>query len=232
MKTVVTSKADAERRAARHIASLLERKPEAVLALTAGHSTAGLYAELARLCAAGEIGLSRARVFAVTELVGVPYEHSCRAVLERELVDKTDLDPNNFFIPDADGCESYDAAIAAAGGIDLAVLGIGLNAHIGYNEPATPFDTRTHVQKLTDATKRQLLAQGEEGRARAEFAVTMGLHTLVEARDLLLLAFGQEKAEPVFKMVYGKTITYVPASFLQLPLNMTAYLDEAAAEKL
>lgn len=232
MKTVVMTREDAERGAVGHIAALLRAKPAAVLALAAGRSTRGLYRELSRLCAAGELSFRQAKIFAVAELLGVADGCSCRAELERELIANIDLAPESFFCPEADDCAAYDGLIEAAGGLDLAVLGIGDNGHIGYNEPATPFDSRTHVQKLTDATRRQLLKGGEDERAKAEYAVTMGVHTLVEARQQLLLAFGQEKAEPVFKMVYGKTVTYVPASFLQIPTEVSVYLDEAAAEKL
>ncbi len=229
MKTVVSDRSDAERRAALRIKALLDEKPNAVLALTAGRSTRGLYVELSRMCKAGDLSFSAARIFAVAEYVDVPEADSCRAVLKNQLIDNIDIPAANVFYPDPAACGDYDALIAAAGGLDMAVLGIGINAHIGYNEPATFFDTRTHVQKLTDRTKRQLESSG---RAVPEQAVTMGLKTLTEARDIILLAFGQEKAAPVFEMVYGKTITYIPASFLQIPLNVTVYLDKAAAEKL
>lgn len=232
MKTIVSNAKDIAAEAAERIRALLKRKPDAVIALTAGHSTAILYAVLSRMREEGEVSFQKARLFAVTEYVGVEYGHSCRAVLERELINNIDVEPANVFYPDPDDCEGYDRLIERAGGLDLAVLGIGLNGHIGYNEPATPFDSRTHVQKLTDATKRQLIASGSAPETLAERAVTMGIKTIIEARDIILLAFGREKAAAVFEMVYGKTITYVPASFLQIPLCTAVYLDEAAAEKL
>lgn len=232
MKTIVSSAKDIACEVAEHIKQLLKIKPDAAIALTAGRSTAILYAVLSRMHEAGVLSFQKARIFAVTEFVGGEYENSCRAVLERELINNIDVDPANVFYPDPADCEGYDRLIERVGGIDLAVLGIGLNAHIGYNEPATPFDSRTHVQKLTDTTKRQLIESGSAAETLAEEAVTMGIKTLVEARDILLLAFGREKADPVYKLVYGKTITFVPASFLQIPLCTAVYLDEAAAEKL
>lgn len=232
MKTVISDAEDMGRLAALRVKELLEKKPGAVLALTAGRSTAGLYAELSRMYVAGELSFVGAKVFAVTEYPGVPPEDSCRRVLQSELIDNVDIDAGNVFFPSPDACGEYDGKIAAAGGLDLAVLGIGHNAHIGYNEPATPFDSRTHVQKLTDRTKRQLEGSGRAFRSIPEQAVTMGIKTLVEAREIILLAYGQEKAAPVFEMVYGKTITYIPASFLQIPLDVTLYLDGEAAEKL
>lgn len=229
MKTVVSAPEDLNRQIAGKIQALLAEKPEAVLGLTAGRSTQGLYALLGRMCAEKELSFAKARVFAVTEYVGAEPGCSCREILERELIESTDLNPANFFVPAADAPEQLDAAIRSAGGLDLCLLGIGINGHIGYNEPATPFDSLTHVQKLTDATRRQYEGTG---RKLTEQAVTMGIRTIVSSRETLLLATGPEKADAVFKMIYGRTDSTVPAAFLQIPLEVTAYLDSAAAEKL
>lgn len=229
MKTIVSPLGELEKQMAGQVQALLEKKPDAVLALTAGRTTAGLYGLLAELCGAGQLSFARAKIFAVTEYVGIGNAHSCRRILERELIDHIDLDRKHFFVPNENAPEEYDAAIEAAGGIDLSILGLGVNGHIGYNEPATPFDSHTHLQKLTDATHRQYEGSG---RQLPEYAVTMGVKTLVSSRSTLLLAGGPEKADAVFKMIYGKTESYVPASFLQIPLEVTAYLDPAAAGKL
>ena len=229
MKTVVAAPEDLNRQIAGRIQALLAEKPEAVLGLTAGRSTRGLYELLGRMCAGKELSFAKARVFAVTEYVGAEPGCSCRELLARELIDHTDLNPANFFVPDAEAPEQFDAAIQAAGGLDLCLLGIGINGHIGYNEPATPFDSLTHVQKLTDATRRQYAGTD---RQLTEKALTMGIKTIVSSRETLLLATGPEKADAVFKMIYGRTDSTVPAAFLQIPLEVTAYLDPAAAEKL
>ncbi|MGN0982847.1 MAG: glucosamine-6-phosphate deaminase [Candidatus Limivicinus sp.] len=229
MKTVISEAENLTRQIAGKIQALLAEKPEAALALTAGRSTQGLYALLGRMCAGKELSFAKARVFAVTEYVGAEPGCSCREILERELIGKTDLNPANFFVPAAEAPEQYEAAIRSAGGLDLCLLGIGINGHIGYNEPATPFDSLTHVQKLTDATRRQYEGTG---RQLTERAVTMGIKTIVSSRETLLLATGPEKADAVFKMIYGRTDSTVPAAFLQIPLEVTAYLDSAAAEKL
>lgn len=228
MKTIISDPEDCCRRAADEICGLLREKPDAVLALAAGRSTGRLYGELARRCAEGELSLSRARVFAVTEFEDCPEELRCRRQLERALAG-TDLDPANCrFFP----AEDSDAAIRAVGGLDLAILGLGDDAHIGYNEPATPFDSRTHRQKLTSATRRQLApAFGGEEQVPA-YAWTLGVRTLTLARQILLLAFGEEKAKPAFQMLYARTDSTVPAAFLQVPLNVTVYLDHAAAAQL
>lgn len=229
MKTIVSELEELNLQIAGEIQSLLAEKPQAALGLTAGRSTQGLYALLGRMCAGQELSLAQARIFAVTEYVGAAPGYRCRDILERELIEKTDLNPANFFVPDGDAPEQLEDAIHAAGGLDLCLLGIGINGHIGYNEPATPFDSLTHVQKLTDATRRQY--EGTD-RQLTEYAVTMGIKTLVSSRRTLLLAAGQEKADAVFKMIYGRTDSAIPAAFLQLPLEVTAYLDPAAAGKL
>lgn len=231
MKTIIRSPEDCCRAAADQIRDLLNEKPDAVLALAAGRSTEGLYRELARRCAAGELSLRRARIFAVTEFEDCLPELSCRRELETAFAE-TDLEARNFRFLSAETADGFDAAIQAAGGLDLAVLGLGDDAHIGFNEPATPFDSHTHRQKLTAATRRQLAARfGGEEKVPA-YAWTMGIRTLTLARQILLLAFGEEKAEPTFRMLYARTDSTVPAAFLQVPLNVTVYLDEAAAAKI
>ena len=232
MKTIVCEKEDCCRRAAQQIRELLEKKPGAVLALSAGRTMTPLFAELARLYREGELNLDQARVFGVTEFEGCKEELSCRAQLERELLTATDLRAENCRFLSGENAADTDEVLAAAGGLDLAVLGIGDNAHFGYNEPATPYDSRTHRQKLTDATRRQLAGHfGGEEQVPA-YAWTMGVKTLVDARQILVLAFGEEKAKPAFQMLYARDDSFVPAAFLQLPLNVTVYLDEAAAAKL
>ena len=232
MKTIVCEKEECCRRAADQIQNLLQKKPTAVLALACGRSMQPLFGELAKRCAAGELSLREARVFAVTEFEDCPEEQSCRAELERELLTRTDLRKENCFYPGGESGEDYEARIAEAGGLDLAVLGLGDNAHFGYNEPATPYNSRTHRQKLTDATRRQLAWRFGAEEAVPAFAWTMGVKTVLEARQILVLAFGEEKAKPAFQMLYARDDSFVPAAFLQLPLNVTVYLDPAAAAKI
>ena len=218
-----------EEQAARQIKDIVCAKPDAVIALAAGRDMKGLYKRLGEMCAAGEISLKNARILAVTEFSG---RHDCENFLREPLLRTADISGENCFFPDAGAPEEYDRLIESFGGLDLAVLGIGQDAHIGYNEPATPFDSHTHVQKLTDRTKRQLSERGYADGNMPEYAVTMGIKTLTEARNIILLAEGEDKAAAVFDMVYGKTITYIPASFLQIPTEVTVYLDTAAASRL
>ena len=229
LKIIKGKASEIEEQAARQIKDIVCAKPDAVIALAAGRDMKGLFERLGEMCAEGEVSLKNARILAVTEFSG---RHDCADLLRERLLRAADVSEENCFFPDADAPEEYDRLIESLGGLDLAMLGIGQDAHIGYNEPATPFDSRTHVQKLTDRTKRQLSERGYTEENMPGYAVTMGIKTLTEARNIILLAEGEDKAAAVFEMVYGKTITYIPASFLQIPTEVTVYLDTAAASRL
>ena len=232
MKTIVTNSDELYTRAALRIAEQLREKPETVLALCAGRTMEPLFRALAGLYGEGKVSLSGAKVFAVTEYEGIPPDQSCRCAIEKGLVGPTDLKPENCRFLCEENWQDYDRLIEEAGGLDLAVLGIGDNGHIGYNEPATPYDSRTHRQKLTDATRRQNAAVFGSEEAVPEYAWTMGIKTLVSARHILVRAAGEEKTQPVFKMLYARDDSVVPAAFLQLPMNVEVYVDPAAAAKL
>ncbi len=232
MKTIICEKNEAVRRAAESICGLLKEKPDAVLALACGETMAPLWAELSRACREGACSLKDARIFCATEYCGVSEEKSCRHALTKGLIETTDAREENCFFPDPDAPEQTDARVKEFGGLDLAVLGLGEDCHIGYNEPGTLFDTFTHVQKLTDRTRRQLLARGFSEGELPERAVTMGVRTLTDAGKILLLAFGEAKAAAVFQMLYAKTTSYIPAAYLQIPPEVTVILDIAAAARL
>ena len=209
-------------------------RPDAVLALAAGESPKGVYAELRAMCGRGELSFAGVRIFALTEYADLPLEHpqNCRHMLEESLISGIDIKPENCYFLTKDNYAEYDGEISACGGLDLAVLGIGENVHIGFNEPATPFYSFTHIQKLTDRTKRSKAERFGGIDNVPAYGITMGLKTITEARNIILLAYGEEKSAAVYQMVYGKTMTYLPASFLQIPLEVTVYLDTAAASKL
>lgn len=234
MKIITLEKEAADKKAAQQAAELIRKKPDSVLALAAGESTKGLYAELSAMCGRGELSFAKARIFALTEYADLPYDHpeNCRNMLESCLIKNIDVKPENCHFLSRENFEHYDEEIAACGGLDIAVLGLGENVHIGFNEPATPFYSFTHIQKLTDRTKRSKAERFGGVEKVPEYGITMGLKTITEARNIILLAYGEEKSAAVYQMVYGKTMTYLPASFLQIPLEVTVYLDTAAASKL
>ena len=232
MKIIVSDRAAAVQEAAAHIKRVLDANPRAVLGLTAGRTMEPLFKELARLYEARELSLREAKIFSVAEFEDGLEEQSCRRAIEQNLTENTDFLSQNGCFLGLEQLETYDKMIKHAGGLDLVVLGLGDNGHIGFNEPATPFDSYTHRQKLTDATRRQLAATFGSAEQAPRYGLTMGVKTILGAREILLLALGKEKAPAVFRTVYGKTESYTPASFLQLPTQVTLYLDREAAEQI
>lgn len=228
MKTVVSDTINTAKKAAEHVAAVLREKPDAVFLLCAGKTMRPLYSALADMCVEGRADFSKAKIFSAAELAEAEEKFSLRAELTRELINKINIRRENVFFLDAENFSQYDTCIADCGGIDLAVLGIGLNGHIAYNEPSTQFDSQTHIQRLWSITRRSLA----EEHGSVENAVTVGIGTIASAREIILLAFGEEKADIIFKTVYGRTDGIIPAAFLQLPRQVTFYLDEAAAAKL
>ncbi|MCI7136098.1 MAG: 6-phosphogluconolactonase [Candidatus Limivicinus sp.] len=230
MKTVIFDSEELLDRATAQVKALLDEKPDAVLALSAGEDCLRLLERLAAMQQAGELRFSRAKFFAVTELCGG--EHSVKDRLTKAFFSRTDAQEGNCVFLTEDNFEQYDEMLSESGGIDLAILDIGLNARIGFNEPATAFDSLTHRQKLSDSSRRELAPLFGTEEKVPEYGLTMGIKTLVSARSIMLLATGESRAEPVFRMLYGRNDSFVPAAFLQIPLNVTVYLDGASAEKL
>ncbi len=221
MKIIADSKENTVKLVADKIREFVADKPDAVIGFAAGNSFKEIFAELEGA------DFKAVEAFSVCEYIG---SDRISEELSTELYSKTGI--TKIHKPDENEPEKYDEEIASCGGLDLVVLGIGLNGHIGFNEPATPFDTRTHVQQLTDSTKRMKAeAFGGEMNVPAA-AVTMGLKTICSAKNVILVAFGEEKAQIVHKLVYGRTETYIPAAMLQLHMNMLLYLDNEAAAKL
>ena len=204
----------------------------AVLALACGQTMGPLWDRLAGLCREGKLSLQDARILCVTELCGVPEEKSLRRLTEERLLRKIGIPEENCFWLTEENDGRCDEAIRRCGGLDLAVLGLGVNAHIGYNEPGTQFSTGCRIQKLTDKTKQQLAWLFPDGVSVPEKAVTMGIRTLTQAKEILLLAVGEEKAKAVFDMLYARDDSVIPAAFLQIPANVTVYADPAAGSRL
>lgn len=224
------------------IADLVRRRPDAVLGLATGSSPLAVYGELARRHAAGELSLASARAFLLDEYVGLPPNHPqrYRAFVARELERHVDFAPGAVEGPDVsaegsallDACAAYEAAIAAAGGIDLQLLGVGGDGHIGFNEPGSSLASRTRPKTLTDRTRadnaRFFAAIDEVPR----HVLTQGVGTILEARHLVLLAFGAAKSAAVAQAVEGPVTAMVPASALQLHPHATAVVDDEAASGL
>jgi glucosamine-6-phosphate deaminase len=216
-------------------------KPALVLGLPTGRTSLGLYRELRERSGGDRIDWSRVRTFNLDEFAGVGRGslNSYRAFMQAELFDHVSIDPANIGFLDGAAadlraeCRRYDEAIAAAGGIDLQVLGIGGNGHIGFNEPADGLCAFTHIAEL-ERESREANAQrfGGDWRRVPERALSMGMSTILNARQIVLMATGDEKADAVHGMVEGLITTRLPASILQVHPRVTVMLDPGAASNL
>ena len=234
MKTVILPEEEAARAVADLLTETLHSDPEALIALPAGRTPEKLYAELVWRYDAGELRVDRARFLLLTEFdaLDVNDPRSCRRSLKDRFLDKVEADPERCIFPSAENIDALDEQITQWGGISLAVLGIGQNGHFAYNEPTTQFDAPSHRQKLSPGTRRTLLGSfgGEEDVPQAAF--TVGIRSIVAAKTIAVMAFGMEKAGPVFKMLYARDDSLVPAAFLQIPRDVQVYIDEAAASEI
>lgn len=220
---------------------LLARKPDAVLGLATGSSPLSIYDELAVRHAKGRISFKAARGFTLDEYVGLPADHpECyRNVIDTVFVSRVDFAPGAVRGPDglaADipaSCAAYDQEIRDAGGVDLQILGIGTDGHIGFNEPGSSLASRTRIKTLTRQTRMDN-ARFFDGDLDAvpTHCLTQGLGTIMEARHVLLVATGRAKAEAVHHMVEGAVTAMWPGSILQHHPHVTVLLDEAAARRL
>ena len=215
--------------------------PRAVLGLPTGRTPVLLYKELVALAADGALDLSRATTFNLDEFLALPATHpgSYRHFMEHHLFGHLgERRPRVHFLegnaddPDAE-CARYEAAIVEAGGIDLQILGLGTNGHIGFNEPAPALAARTHRVELRPETRRSNAGLfGGDAEAVPREALSMGMATILQARRLVLLATGASKAGCVRKMIEGPLTTLLPASFLQLHSRVEVMLDAAAGRDL
>lgn len=222
-------------------ASLLARKPDAVLGLATGSSPLATYDELVRRYSAGEVSFAQATAFTLDEYVGLPADHpECyRNVIEREFTGRVDFAPANVHGPDGQAADleqagrAYEAAIKAAGGIDLQILGIGSNGHIAFNEPGSPFTSRTRTLTLAEQTRidNARFFGGDLAQVPTQ-CLTQGLGTIMEAREVVLVATGDNKAAAVRELVDGEPTTAWPATVLQNHPRVTLLLDPAAASLL
>jgi glucosamine-6-phosphate deaminase len=227
--------------AAARIAAVVHRDPEAVLGLSTGSSPLGAYAALADRVRRGDVDLSRASGFALDEYVGLPSgsPQTYAATIAREVTEPLGMDPARVHVPDGAAedleaaCEAYEQAIRDAGGVDVQLLGIGTNGHIGFNEPTSSFASRTRIKTLAPRTRRDnaRFFDGDLGAVPLH-CITQGLGTILDAKRLVLVAQGEQKAAAVAAAVEGPLTAMVPGSALQLHPHATVLLDEAAASRL
>lgn len=222
------------------VESLLARKADAVLGLATGSSPLPVYDELVRRHREQGLSFAGARVFTLDEYVGLARDHpqSYREVIRRDFTDRVDLPPDRVLCPDGAAqdlpaaCLEYEAAIRSAGGVDVQLLGVGTDGHIGFNEPVSSLSSRTRIKTLLEQTRRDnsRFFGGLEHVPR--HVVTQGLGTILEARHIVLVAAGARKAEAVHDFVEGPVAAICPASVLQLHPHVSVLVDAAAASAL
>ncbi|WP_285115833.1 glucosamine-6-phosphate deaminase [Leifsonia sp. fls2-241-R2A-40a] len=226
--------------AAHSILDLIAAKPEAVLGLATGSTPLAVYRALERGIAERGVDVSHVRGYALDEYVGLPPGHpeSYRAVITREVVEPLGLTPSLIHVPNGslDGIEhagaDYEKAIAESGGVDVQLLGIGTDGHIGFNEPGSSFASITRVKTLTEQTRKDNARFFDSEDDVPMHCITQGLSTILKARHLMLLAFGEGKAEALAGAVEGPVSASNPGSAIQLHPHVTVLVDEAAASRL
>lgn len=233
---IVDSAESAGEIAAEYVRRLVERVPDAVLGLATGSTPDSTYRALAAL----DVDLSRVRGFALDEYIGLPAGHaqSYRSVITRAVVEPLGLTPQLVRVPGDDGLpiegagERYEADIIAAGGVDLQILGIGRTGHIGFNEPGSSLGSLTRVKTLTQQTRTDNARFFDSLEQVPTHCITQGLGTILRARHLVLLAFGESKAEAIAAAVEGPLSASSPGSVVQLHPRVTVIVDEAAGSQL
>jgi glucosamine-6-phosphate deaminase len=237
---IVPSREEAGKLVADAIFALISDKPDAVLGLATGSTPLPVYEALAARVAAERIDVSRVRGFALDEYVGLPEEHpeSYHSVVAREVVQPLGLTPSLVRVPSGNpegiqqaGAE-YEKEIADAGGIDLQILGVGTVGHIGFNEPGSSLSSMTRVKTLAVRTRQDNARFFTSLDEVPTHAITQGLGTILRARHLVLLAFGEGKAAAIAAGIEGPLSSSQPSSVIQLHPRATVVLDEAAASQL
>lgn len=219
------------------IANKIKEKPHSVLGLATGSSPIGLYKELIQYFKKGQLDFNEVTTFNLDEYIGLDTNHpqSYTSFMKENLFSHVNINSDKIHMPDANGqknLQAYDKKIEKVGGIDLQLLGIGRNGHIGFNEPAEYLTEHTHI---VDLSKKTIEANSRFFSTLEEVpkkAVTMGVGSIMKAKSIILLASGLDKAEALYLSLSGKITTECPASLLQLHPKVTLILDKLAANLL
>ena len=241
MEVVIAEPDELARLGAGTIERLLRSRPDAVLGLATGSSPTPIYDELVRRHVEDGLSFARARAFTLDEYVGLPREHPERYlnVITKVIAERVDFAPGAVQGPDglaADlvvACTAYEEAIAEAGGIDLQILGIGTDGHVGFNEPGSSLASRTRIKTLTEQTRADNARFfGDDIEQVPQHCLTQGLGTIMEARHIVLIATGRAKADAVHQLAEGPVSALWPATILQHHPHVTVLIDHAAAGRL
>lgn len=226
--------------AARIIASCVTLKPDSVLGLATGSTPLGMYKQLININNKREVNFEHVKSFNLDEYYGLNKDNkqSYNYYMNENFFKHINIKPENINIPNGaaenieEECISYEKKIKEAGGIDIQVLGIGVNGHIGFNEPDVKFEAETHLVQLDEQTIESNARFFESREEVPTSAISMGIKTIMHSKKILLLANGKSKAEAINKALNGKITPDVPASILQLHLDVTVILDKEAASLL
>lgn len=217
-----------------------QKKNNLVLGLATGRTPLGVYAKLIELNKKGKMDFSRVRSFNLDEYLGLEENHpqSFAFYMEKNLFNQINIRVENLHRLEGrpqnieEHCRSYERKIEESGGIDIQILGIGANGHIGFNEPSSSLSSRTRVKTLTMGTIERIRPFFPNEKDIPRFCLTMGIGTIMEAKTLLLLAFGYDKSEAIAKCIEGPVSASIPASALQLHPDVKIIVDEESASSL
>lgn len=224
--------------AAEKIINLVKKKPNAELGLATGGTPEGVYNLLIQDHQVNGTSYKQVRTVNLDEYIGLPKEdpNSYYTFMKEKLFNHIDILPENTHVPngmadDANAeADRYESFVHEIGGVDLQILGIGHNGHIAFNEPGTSFDSKTHVIDLTDETRQANARFFNSIDEVPTKAITMGIHTIMDSKEIILLASGASKAEALKKLVHGEVTEQFPASILQKHSHVTIIADEAALQ--
>ena len=232
MKIIIDTKENIANLASEQFINLLKNKPNAVLGLATGSTPIDTYKQIIRKAKEEGVSFKDVKTFNLDEYVNYPfYEASYRFFMDDNLFNHVDINKENTHFPTSENYLEYDEQIKVNGGVDLQILGIGANGHIGFNEPNTPFESLTHVTDLTRKTiedNARFFSSIDEVPTKA---ITMGLTTIMNSKEIILIALGANKADAIKALVDNVGIS-CPASILNGHPNVTIYCDEAAASKI
>lgn len=241
MRVIIVSDYDAlTEEAAKIIKNKIDKKPDLVLGLATGNTPLGVYKRLIQFHQEEGLDFSKVKTFNLDEYVGLNPKHprSFHYFMWNNLFNHINIKEENVYIPRGDVkklkdyCRWYERKIKEMKGIDLQLLGIGRDGHIGFNEPGSSFASRTRVKTLTPETIEDNSRFFKDRQEVPKYAITMGIKTIAEAKECLLLASGFAKAQAIKACIEGPVSAYVPASFLQFHPAVTVIIDEQAASKL
>ncbi|GMB09164.1 glucosamine-6-phosphate deaminase [Thermolongibacillus altinsuensis] len=233
---IVKNAEEGSKRAAEWIAEQIRMNPQIVLGMATGGTFIETYRNLVEAYKEGSVSFRHVTTFNLDEYVGLPPSHpnSYRYYMDQHLFWHVDIDLTNTFVPNGmavdleEECRRYDWLIEQAGGIDVQLLGVGRNGHIGFNEPGTSFSARTHVVRLAESTRKANARFFKREEEVPTHAITVGIRTIMESKRILLVAFGKEKAAALRAGFCGEVTENVPVSILQKHHDVTIIADEEA----